>query len=171
MLIPIVLALTLAQSQDITLSLGALNGPDTKAGLYLGANYAHRIVQRSGMALSGQLDFAASPNRKSSVADPLGSRDVASLYVIPGLRLSFAPNKRFSPFIAGGVGLASYEQSALLQNGQPYPGSRTQNGFAASGAVGMDLRIFRFAGLRFEVKNYQQNVAAGVGLHFRWGGE
>ena len=71
--------MTLAQSQDITLSLGSLNGPDTQAGLYLGANYAHRIVYRRGMALSGQIDFAASPNRKSSVLDPLGSRDVASL--------------------------------------------------------------------------------------------
>ena len=169
MLIPVVLALTLAQSQDITLSLGALNGPNTKAGLYLGANYAHRIVHRPGIALSGQLDFAASPNRKSSVLDPLGSRDVASLYVIPGLRLSFMPNKRFSPFIAGGVGLASYEQSALLQNGKPYPGSRAQNDFAVSGAVGMDVHILRFAGLRFEIKNYQKDVAAGVGLHFRWG--
>ncbi len=171
MLIPVVLAMTLAQSQDVTLSLGTLNGPDTKAGMYLGANYAHRIVHRPGMALSGQIDFAASPNRKSSVTDPLGSRDVASLYIIPGMRLSFMPEKRFSPFIAGGVGLASYEQSSLLQNGNPFPGSRTQNDFAASGAIGMDVRIVRFAGLRFELKNYQKNVAAGVGLHFRWGGK
>ena len=126
--------MTLAQSQDITLS--SLNKPNTQAALYLGANYAHRIVYRRGMALSGQIDFAASPNRKPSVLDPLGSRDVAS-----------------------------------LPNGAPYSGSRAQNDFAASGGIGMDVHIVRFAGLRFELKNYRKNVAAGVVLHFRWRGK
>lgn len=173
MLIPIVFALGLAQSQDLTLSLGTLNSSDTKAGQYLGANYAHRIVHSDLLALSGQIDFSASPNRKYSLVNPLGSRDVASLYVIPGLRLSLRPEARVSPFVAGGVGYAAYEQSELQQNGARFTAARNTNHLGGVIGGGMDIKIYRFAGLRFEFKDYisqGHNYAAGVGLHFRWGG-
>ncbi len=151
MSIPIVFAPGLAQSQDLTLSLGVLNSGDTKAGQYLGANYAHRIVHSDHLALSGQIDFGASPDRKYSLVNPPGSCDVASLYVIPGLRPSLRPEARFSPFVAGGVGLAAYEQSELQQNGARFTAARNTNHPGGVTGGGMDIKVYRFAGLRFEL--------------------
>jgi opacity protein-like surface antigen len=168
MLLPTLLALTFAQSQDLTLSLGRINSGETSSGNFLAANYAHRLYK----GLSGQIDFLASPNQKFSKANPLGSRDVASLYVMPGLRVSFKPEARLSPFVQGGAGLAVFEQSALLQNGAPFPGNRSTNHFGGMFGGGVDLKVYRFAGLRFEAKDYvsqRHNIALGVGLHFRWG--
>ncbi len=174
MLVPLLLTLTLAQSQDLTLSIGASAGSDFDSGHYFGANYAHRIVKRNSIALSGQIDFLASPNRAANFNNPFGSRDVASLFLMPGLRVSFQPESRISPFVAGGAGLAVYEQSALLQNGNAFPGSRTSNHFGGMYGGGVDVGVYRGFGVRFEVKDYyaqRHNVAAGVGLHLRWGGK
>jgi len=106
--------------------------------------------------------------------NPLGSRDVASLFAMPGLRVSLKPTAKISPFVNGGLGLAVYEESMLLQNGSPFPGSRTSNHFGGMFGGGVDLKVYKFAGLRFEAKDYyakRHNVALGVGLHFRWGGK
>lgn len=172
MLLPLFLAYTLAQSQDLTLSLGSHLGPDYKSGMFLGANYAHRLKANDKIALSGIVDFAASPNRKSNFVNPLGSRDVASLFFMPGLRVSFKPDARLSPFVTGGLGVAAYEQSQLLQNGAPFPGSRDTNHFGGMYGGGVDLKVYRFAGLRFEAKDYysqRNNILLGVALHFRFG--
>lgn len=174
MLVPIIFALGLAQSQDLTLSLGVVKGGETKPGQYFGANYAHRLVKGEKYAVSGQVDFLASPNQKINRVNPAGSRDVASLYAMPGLRFSFQPEARWSPFVAGGLGLASFEQSALLQNGVAFPGSRVKNQIGGMYGGGVDLKVFRFAGLRFEAKDYivdGHNFGVGIGLHFRWGGK
>jgi opacity protein-like surface antigen len=172
MLLPLVFALGLAQSQDLTLSLGSHLGQDYKSGMFLGANYAHRIKTNTNLTLSGVVDFVASPNRKADFINPLGSRDVASLFAMPGLRLSFKPDSRLSPFVTGGLGLAVYEQSQLLQNGAPFPGSRVTNHFGGMFGGGVDLKAYRFAGLRFEAKDYysqRHNILLGIGLHFRFG--
>lgn len=172
MLLTTVLALFLAQQQDISLGIGAHFGPDYSAGQYFNANYAQRIRQGKRASLHGQVDFLASPNRKANFVNPLATRDVASLYLMPGLRVSFAPEARLSPFVMGGGGLAVYENSQLLQNGQTSSGSRSTNHFGGMWGGGVDLKVLRFAGLRFEIKDYyalRHNVTTGVGLHFRWG--
>jgi len=173
MLVPITLTLLLAQSQDLTLSLGTARASDADNSHFLAANYAIRLAGGDNFSLSGQFDFAAVPNQKIRRVEPRGSRDFASLYAMPGLRVSFKRGSRLSPFVGGGVGLAVFKQSALLQNGDPFPGSRSSNHFGGFYGGGVDLKLYRFFGLRFEVKDYvsqRHNVAAGVGLHFRWGG-
>lgn len=172
MLLTTVLALFLAQQQDVSLGIGAHFGPDYSAGQYFNATYAHRIKGGERASLHGQVDFLASPNRTANFINPLASRDVASLYLMPGLRVSFNPQARLSPFVLGGAGLAVYEQSQLLQNGTTFPGSRVTRHFGGMFGAGADLKVLRFAGLRFEIKDYyalRHNVTTGVGLHFRWG--
>ena len=44
MLDPLLLAIGLAQSEDLTLSIGALDDTNTNAGMFLGTTYAHRVA-------------------------------------------------------------------------------------------------------------------------------
>ncbi|MBM3763559.1 MAG: hypothetical protein FJW36_25415 [Acidobacteria bacterium] len=172
MLLPLVFALGLPQSQDVTLSIGSHMGEDFKSGRYLGVNHAHRIKKTNSLALSGVFDFIASPNRKADFVNPQGSRDVASLFAMPGLRVSFNPKARLSPFVTGGLGLAVYEQSQLLQNAAPFPGSRGTSHFGVMFGGGVDFKVYRFVGLRFDARNYyaqRNNILLGVGLNFRFG--
>ena len=44
MLDPLLLAIGLAQSEDLTLSIGALDDTNTNAGMFLDTTYAHRVA-------------------------------------------------------------------------------------------------------------------------------
>ncbi len=172
MVSPLLLTLFLAQSQDLSLSLGVARAADANAGHFFGANYALGLHSGQASALFAQFDFVAVPNQVVRLANPSGSRDYASLYAMPGLRLSFRPSQKVSPFVGGGAGLAVFEQSALLQNGQPFPGSRTSSHFGGFLSGGVDLAIYRWSGLRLELKDYiavRHNFTARIALHFRWG--
>lgn len=164
--------LLLAQSQDLSLSLGVARATDANSGHTFGVNYGFRLRGNESAAVLAQFDFAAVPNQVIRRANPNGSRDYASLYAMPGLRVQFRPKERLSPFVGAGAGLAVFEQSALLQNGQPFPGARTSRHFGGMVSGGLDWRVYRWAGLRFEVKDYiavRNNFVASVGLNFRWG--
>jgi hypothetical protein len=96
----------------------------------------------------------------------------ASLYVTPGLRLKFFPNSRLSPWGAIGGGYALYEESAQLSDGQNTTSTFLNRGvFEYRG--GLDYRLFRFIGLRGEVRDFfsgnpnlntQHNVVASGGI-------
>jgi hypothetical protein len=79
-------------------------------------------------------------------------KNYASLYVAPGVRLKFAPVARLSPWVALGGGYALYQQSTRFSNGE-----NTTNKFLNRGVVdfggGLDYKLFRFLGLRAEVRD------------------
>jgi len=104
-------------------------------------------------ALYGEIEFVALPNRPVTSGSAIVPHDYASLYMTPGVRLKFFPNSRLSPWGAGGGGYALYEEAAQLSNGQ-----NTTNKFLNRGVFeyggGLDYRLFRFIGLRGEVRDF-----------------
>jgi hypothetical protein len=184
----------LAQSNDITLSLGGtlsqsrgFRSPtagtaQTSADISLGANYGHRFLGAGAAALYGEIEFVALPNRGLTAATATVPQNYASLYVAPGVRLKVLPSARLSPWVAVGGGYALYEQSAKLSNGQ-----NTTNKFLSRGVFdfggGLDYKLFRFLGLRGEVRDFlsgnpnlnvalssstQHNVVASGGITVRF---
>ena len=71
----------------------------------------------------------------------------------PGLRFKFHSGSRLSPWAAIGGGYALYQESAKLSNGQ-----NVTNKFLNRGAFnyrgGLDYRLYRFIGLRGEVRDF-----------------
>jgi opacity protein-like surface antigen len=106
------------------------------------------------MNLFGELDFRATPNRKNQKVQPVASRDEASLFLIPGLRLSLLPRSRVSPYLTSGWGLAVLEQSVLLQNGDSFPGSRVTRHLAWQYGSGVDIALWKWLGLRFDLRDF-----------------
>ena len=182
-----------APNQDLTFSLGGIAGQtrsfqgsagnaQISADRTFGVNYGHRLLGTGIVALYGEIEFVAIPNRPLTAATATVPQNYASLYLTPGLRLKFLPGSRLSPWVVVGGGYALYQQSAQLSNGQ-----NTTNKFLNRGVFdyggGLDYRLFRFIGLRGEVRDFfsgnpnlnvalssstQHNVVAsgGIILHF-----
>jgi hypothetical protein len=194
LLAPTLPVLALAQSNDITLSLGgiaaqsrtlrspAAGSTQISADVSLGANYGHRLLHTEFAAIYGEIQFVALPNRSLTAPTTTVPQNYASLYVTPGLRLKVLPTARLSPWVALGGGYALYEQSAKLSNGQ-----NTANKFLNRGVFdyggGLDYRLFRFFGLRGEVRDFvsgnpnlnvalssstQHNIVASGGISVRF---
>jgi hypothetical protein len=183
-----------AQKQDLTLSLGGFvgqtrgfNSPttgqvDISSDKNFGVNYGFRFLHSNAADLFGELEFVAIPNQGLTTANAVVAQNYASLYAAPGFRVKFSPGGRLSPWGAVGGGYALYEESVRLSNGEP-----TTNRFLNRGVFdfggGLDYRLFRFIGLRAEVRDFysanpkinvhldsstQHNVVAsgGIVLHF-----
>jgi Outer membrane protein beta-barrel domain len=182
-----------AQNQELTFSLGGIPGQtrgfqgstgtaQISADRSFGINYGHRFLDAKIAALYGEIEFVAIPNRSVTSATAIVPQSYASLYLAPGLRLKFFPSSRLSPWGAVGGGYALYQQSAKLSNGQNETDKFLNRGVFDYGG-GLDFRLFRFIGLRAEVRDFlsgnprlnvklnsstQHNVVASGGLILRF---
>jgi len=118
-----------------------------------------------------------------SSSDRTLTRDVATLFVTPGIRVKVLPNRRIAPYFAVGGGWADYEQSTTTLDGRPNAAPRTINHGVIDYGGGVDFKFWRFVGLRAEVRDFyaggpsyntssirggQHNVVAGGGLVLRF---
>lgn len=68
---------------------------DLGSGIAFGVNYGRRIVSGNTVALYGEVDLLASPLRDVSSIISSATKNLTSLYVIPGVRLRYS---RHPPF-------------------------------------------------------------------------
>jgi opacity protein-like surface antigen len=148
------------------------------------ANYGYRLVEGSKAALFAETHLLANSLREITSLNRSATRDVATLYVTPGLRVKFVPRRSLSPYAVVGAGYGLYEQSFFQIDGASNPAPRfTHRGVFAYGG-GLDLKVWRFLGARWEVRDFysgnpsfnaptrsgsQHNVVVGGGftLHFQ----
>lgn len=178
-----------AQQHELGLTLGGVMSQQ-RGSLHLGngtalqANYGYRVVSAEMAALYLETHFVANGARDIQSLSTSAGRNIATLYVTPGLRLKFFPNSRFSPYVAAGAGYALYEQSTTTLAGKPNPAPRHLNRGAFDFGAGIDTPLWRFVSLRAEVRDFctgnpafntsvpgtgQHNVIAGGGLVLRLG--
>jgi hypothetical protein len=181
--------------QEVGLTLGGLFSTertggatrlDLGSGIALQANYGYRLLGNRTIALFGEVHLLANPLRNVSSTDSTLTRDVASLFITPGVRVKFFPNSRIAPYAAIGGGWADYEQSTLTLDGRANNAPRTVNHGAFDYGGGVDVKLWRFLGLRTEIRDFytgspsyntgqtrggQHNVVAGGGLVLSFGRE
>ncbi|MEJ7604801.1 MAG: outer membrane beta-barrel protein [Bryobacteraceae bacterium] len=182
-----------AQQQEVGLTLGhILSNQRTSAGgalelgsgLALQANYGFRLYKGDSVAVYFETHFLANGQRAISSVDSRISRDVATLYVTPGIRMKFAPGKAVQPYVVFGGGYSLYEQSKMTLAGNPNPAPRFTHGKTIAFGGGADVKLWRFVGLRAEVRDFysgnpsfniqpssshQHNLVVGGGLVLRFG--
>ena len=156
---------------------------DLGAGTAFGVNYGRRFVSGSKIALYGEFEFLASPLRDVSSNVSSATKNFASLYVTPGVRLKFFPTSAISPYAVIGGGYADYEQSTTRLDGQPSPVSRQLARGVFDFGAGVDVHIWRWVALRGEARDFysgapaynlpsisggQHNVAISGGFVLRW---
>ena len=181
------------QNQELSFSLGGIPGQtrsfqssagtaQISADRSFGINYGHRFLGARIAALHGEIEFVAIPNRSVTAATATVPQSYASLYLTPGLRLKFFPTSRLSPWGAIGGGYALYQQSAKFSDGQNDTNKFLNRGVFDYGG-GLDFRLFRFIGLRGEVRDFlsgnpglnvalnsgtQHNIVASGGVILRY---
>ena len=182
----------LAENHEIGLTLGGLLSQDRGsipnalhlgAGTALQANYGRRLSGAHAVALYGEVHFLANPLRTVTSANTASIRDVATIFLTPGVRVKFADGKWASPYVAVGGGYAVYERSALRINGTPNADRYIHRGAFDFGA-GLDTKLWRWIGARGEIRDFytgspaynlpgitggQHNVVAGGGFVLKWG--
>jgi opacity protein-like surface antigen len=147
-------------------------------------NYGYRFWGNSAVGLSGEFHFLANPLRDVTGGANL-TKDFASLYLTPGIRVKLNPNGRIQPFGVVGGGYALYEQSTKTVGGQTNPAPRHTHRGAFTYGGGLDVKLVRWLGVRGDVRDFytgrpslnllnqkggQHNVVASGGVVFRWGG-
>lgn len=154
-----------AQRQEVGLLLGGVLSQsrtsqdgkvDLSTGTALQANYAFRFFggEDSKVAVLGEFHFLANPQRTIASTNTAATRDIATLFATPGIRVKFLPGGPVSPYFAVGGGYALYEQSTLQIDGAPNPAPRTIGRGAFMLGGGADFKLWRFIGLRGEIRDF-----------------
>jgi opacity protein-like surface antigen len=166
-----------AQKHELAFTLGSTTNDlktalnvRTTSGLALQVNYGYRFWSNDAVAVSGELHFLANPQRKVTGA-PFLTRDFASLYLTPGIRVKLNPNGRIQPYGVIGGGYALYEQSTATVSGavNPAPRHLTRGAFQYGG--GVDIPVLKWIGIRGDVRDFYTgspalNTPSGrIGVH------
>jgi hypothetical protein len=181
-----------AQTNEVGLTLGGLfpqdNGTVPNAirlsgGTSYQANYAHRLLG-GRTSLYGEIHFLANSQRLVGSGNTAATRDVATIYVTPGIRVKFVTDRRLSPYVAVGGGYALYEQSFFRIDGRSNQAPRELHAGAFDFGGGVDIKFWRWIGLRAEARDFytgspaynisglpgrQHNPVAGGGFVLKWG--
>ncbi|MBL8174664.1 MAG: hypothetical protein JNK48_08340 [Bryobacterales bacterium] len=157
-----------AQRSEVGLLLG-VSAPRARTpelrftrGTTLSANYGLRLREWKTAALYFEAPFLATPQHRIESGAGEATRDIATIYLTPGLRLKFAPKGRISPYVAGGGGWALFEQSTLRLDGRANEAPRTLSRGAMDIGGGVDVRVWRFLRARGEVRSF---VSGNAGLN------
>ena len=149
-----------AQSRfDVGLLLGSTNATDEGTvlqfdrGTTYQATFAWRLWGTDTAQLSLEVPFIASP--AFTLVPPRAALplEYASLYLTPGVRVTFLPKAPVSVFGAIGGGYARYSESKLKADRSPNPDQRDTNAGALQFGGGIDVRGFGWLGFRGEVRD------------------
>lgn len=183
-----------AQKQEVGLTLGSLLSQDHttarsvpftfSSGTAFQADYEYRVFGRTNYAFYIGAHFLANPQRTVESFDRSLTRDVATIYITPGLMVKLFPTKRVTPWAAVGGGYGDYEQSTQTLDGRlnTAPREIARGVFHYGG--GIDVPVWKFIAIRGEVRDFytgtpaynsgvgggQHNVVAGGGIVLRFGG-
>lgn len=149
-----------AQSRfDVGLLLGSTSATDEGTvlqfdrGTTYQATFAWRFWSTETAQLAVEVPFIASP--AFTVVPPRAALplEYASLYLTPGVRVTFVPKAPVSFFGAIGAGYARYSESKVKADRSPNPDQRDTNAGALQFGGGMDVRGFGWLGFRAEVRD------------------
>ena len=158
-------ALAQDQKNEIGFTIGADLIPDRTSGsetvrignsIIFGADYARHLTG-DRTRLYVEFPFTAAPSHAVRTADTNFTPNLATLYVVPSLRVKFLSDHAVSPWLSAGFGYGLYEGNRFLANDNPNPHRRNSVGAAQFGAgadVKTGLKVLFPISLRGEVRDF-----------------
>ena len=136
-------------------------------------DYARRL-KGEHTALSVEIPFAAAPSHRGGSIQPGTASSLATLYVVPSLRLQAFADRRFSPWLSAGFGYGWLETSSQFNDGTANPAVNKNTGTAQFGG-GVDIRtplhLFFPISLRAELRDYYTVDTPNYGASLRQQGQ
>ena len=143
------------------------------ASIAFSANYA-RQLKRGNTSLFVKFPFVAEPSNSVQSSDGQSIVSLATIFVVPSLRVEFAPNAVISPWVSGGFGYGISEGSEFFGNELRNSSCYLSTGAAQFGAgvdVRTPIRVWFPISLRAEVRDYCAATNPGFGTAVRGSGQ
>ena len=144
---------------DLSISGPPGDSIDFGAGVTFQATYARHLIDGPRERLSFEVPFFASPTIKAGSANLNIPLQYASLFVTPGLRLTFSHGALLSPWVSVGGGYALSEHASELLSGAPNNTNNTNNRHTGTVQFGggidirTPIRVLFPISLRLEVRD------------------
>jgi opacity protein-like surface antigen len=142
------------QPQDRNLTGAGNSKALVESGFAISAAYAVRWKQWRAASLHVEIPFVASPQHRIQSARQSLTRDIATLYLTPGLKVRFAPHRRVTPYLAAGAGYALFEHSTARIDGAANTAPRHLHRGAFQFGGGVEVKLLRFLALRIEARDF-----------------
>jgi hypothetical protein len=110
------------------------------SGLAYQATYAHRFTDNSGIGVGFEVPFVALPSQDVQSNSPVAPRNYASIFITPGVRVTFVPKSAISPWASVGGGYARFAESTTLITGAPNTFKTGTNKGALQYGGGVDFK-------------------------------
>jgi len=143
------------------------------ASIAFSADYA-RLIRNGKTSLFVEFPFVAEPANSVQSVNPQSIVSLATIFVVPSVRVNFASGAGISPWLSGGFGYSVREGSEFFGTGQRN-GSRYQSTGAAEFGAGVDvrtpIRVLFPISLRGEVRDYYSVSNPRFGTAVQGGGQ
>lgn len=110
------------------------------SGLAYQATYAHRFTGSRPVGWGFEVPFVALPSQDVQSPSPSSPRNYASIFITPGIRVTFVPAAAISPWASVGGGFARFAESTTLVTGAPNTFKTGTNKGALQYGGGVDFK-------------------------------
>ena len=110
------------------------------SGLAYQATYAHRFTGSRPVGWAFEVPFVALPSQDVQSPSPSSPRNYASIFITPGIRVTFVPAAAISPWASVGGGFARFAESTTLVTGAPNTFKTGTNKGALQYGGGVDFK-------------------------------
>jgi hypothetical protein len=134
------------KSNEVGLLLGGSIVPSStpgfniSSGLAFQATYAHRFTGNGRVGWGFEVPFVTLPSQDVQSPSPISPRNYASIFITPGIRVTFVPTSAISPWASVGGGFARFAESTTLVTGAPNTFKTGTNKGALQFGGGVDFR-------------------------------
>jgi opacity protein-like surface antigen len=191
LLLAMVAGVASAQNSDLGLLIG-ISGPSSQVvtgtqfrvsgsvGASGQINYAAQLKEGSAGRLYLELPLLIGGRTSGTVSNVVTGSTEAGIYFTPGLRFNVTLHPRISLYVAGGAGLASFDENrSVVGKGVVSATSGWTSSFAVAFGGGLDFRVTRLISLRGEVRDFvsrkgigltdgRNHPVFGFGMGFHW---
>jgi len=110
------------------------------SGLAYQATYGHRFTGSRPVGWGFEVPFVALPSQDVQSPSPSSPRNYASIFITPGIRVTFVPVAAISPWASVGGGFARFAESTTLVTGAPNTFKTGTNKGALQYGGGVDFK-------------------------------
>lgn len=176
MLLPVLLAATiaLAQKNEMSLTAGAtfvstqtnllgVSQESKNPKIHFGSeeslafNYSRLLTVRKGLGFSLEVPAAIYPRMDLNTGLPQVPKDIGAFFVTPSLRVNFFARDSLTPWVSGGGGYGRFRYPHELLFGPgtgTYSGPGGSNTGVAQFGAGLDAWVWRKWGFRAEARDF-----------------